>query len=300
MRRFLPYFLSLTLCLPVLAQAEVPLLFSDVSSGLFRFQIKLAEQGNPEAQYKVGEMYELGKGVTKNLETAQVWYEKSAQKNHKKAKYKLMFLKIQANGLDAASKAELGVLRQEAAAGKADAQYFLGKMYATGVGVPKSLNNAITWLNKAAFNGIPEAEHEAIAAEEELVRSKDRENKKKAEALEARKKQQEEEKLKAQLKKEQEKKALAAKRRADQKAQARRQQQSQQSQADRVRADNERKARAQAEQAKLKAEQARKNELAAAKKAEKTQARSASESDPESFESDPCKGKKARFLSTCR
>jgi len=44
------FFISVLLMLPVISWAGLPIVFSDVSAGVFRFQIKLAEQGNAEAQ----------------------------------------------------------------------------------------------------------------------------------------------------------------------------------------------------------------------------------------------------------
>jgi len=283
------------MCLLVPAQlyAETPVVFSDVSAGVFRFQVKLAEQGNPEAQYKVGEMYEQGNGVKKDLAVAQSWYEKSAAQNHKKSSYKLLYLEIQSNGLNDFTKSQLGILRQESVAGNADAQYFLGKMYAAGVGVPKSLNNALTWLNKATFNGIPEAEHEAIAVEEELVRIREKEAKKRVQALEAsNKKKLEEEKAKAR------KKELEKKRKADA-AVARRKAQRE---ADAKRAASSETGRKRAEEEKLAAAKARQKqaEAKATTEAKASQAKKSGD-NRSSFEADPCKDKKkARFLSTCR
>jgi len=101
----------------------IPLsLSADSSSGVFRFQVKLAEQGNTEAQYKVGEMYEMGTGVQKSLPTAMSWYEKAAAQDHKKAGYKLLYLDIKQNGMSNNTKTQLGVLRQESASGNPDAQ----------------------------------------------------------------------------------------------------------------------------------------------------------------------------------
>ena len=71
--RSLIIFLSVLLMLPAVSLAEISIVFSDVSAGVFRFQIKLAEQGNAEAQYKVGEMYESGKGADKDVVAALEW-----------------------------------------------------------------------------------------------------------------------------------------------------------------------------------------------------------------------------------
>ncbi|RDH83713.1 MAG: hypothetical protein DIZ80_06115 [endosymbiont of Galathealinum brachiosum] len=281
------------LLVPVTSFAEMPIYFSDVSAGIFRFQIKLAEQGNPEAQYKVGEMFEMGTGVSKDAQKAQVWFEKAAAQGHKKSGYKLLYLEIQSNGLNDFTKSQLGKLRQEAASGSANAQYFLGKMYSAGVGVPKSLNNALTWLNKATFNGVPEAEHEAISVEEELARIREREAKKRAGALEASKKRKAEDaRLKAVKQKEDEKKrkAAAAKRKSNKDAEARR------TSEQRRRLEEDRKAIADE-----KAQLERDRRAADAEKARKAKKeKDAKAKEKASFESDPCKGKSARFLSTCR
>ena len=271
-------------------------LYADISSGVFRFQVKLAEQGNPEAQYKVGEMYETGKGVQKDPEIALTWFEKAAAQDHKKAVYKLLYLDIKKNGLNSHSKTQLGILRQESASGNPDAQYYLGKMYATGVGVPKSLNNALTWLNKATFNGVSEAEHEAISVEEKLASNREKAAKKRALALEASKnKKAEEEAAKKEAAKKKKQQQAERKRQAE----AKKQKSNKNSEA--IRIANEKKKLA-AERAELAREKARlKRERAAAQAEAEAQAEApASRPGSSVFESDPCKGKKAKFLSTCR
>ena len=122
MRNIVNFIFTISLLVPLNLYAEAPIVFSDVSAGVFRFQIKLAEQGNPEAQYKVGEMYEMGKGVPKDVQKAQQWFEKAGAQGHKKAAYKLLYLEIESSGLNDFNKTQVGVLRQEAASGNADAQ----------------------------------------------------------------------------------------------------------------------------------------------------------------------------------
>ena len=282
MRNILKIIFTISLLLPIS-------LYADISSGVFRFQVKLAEQGNPEAQYKVGEMYETGKGVQRDRAVALSWFEKAAAQNHKKAGYKLLYLDIKSNGLNDYTKTQLGVLRQESASGNSDAQYYLGKMYASGVGVPKSLDNALTWLNKATFNGVSEAEHEAIAVEEELARIREKTAKKRAKALEASKnKKAEEEAAKKKKKAEKARLAEETKRKSKKNAEA-------------IKIAKEKK-RLNAERAELAREKDRLNKQRAASKKNTTQikADSSKEASKSSFESDPCKGKQARFLSTCR
>jgi TPR repeat protein len=50
---------------------------------------KLAAGGDPEAQYRLGCMYERGKGVRKNMSDAARWYLKAAEQEHRNAPGKL-------------------------------------------------------------------------------------------------------------------------------------------------------------------------------------------------------------------
>ena len=64
----------------------------DVWKVIFDFQMKLASQGNPSAQEKVGEMYEEGRGVKQDYDQARSWYSQAAKQGHKGAKDKLLGL----------------------------------------------------------------------------------------------------------------------------------------------------------------------------------------------------------------
>jgi TPR repeat protein len=77
----------------------------------------LARQGDAEAQYNLGVMYERGEGVAKDEAEAVRWYT------------------------------------QAAAQGNADAQYNLGVMYGQGRGVAKDEAEAVRWYRKAAAQG---------------------------------------------------------------------------------------------------------------------------------------------------
>jgi len=245
--------------------------------------LMLFTNAGAEAQYKVGEMYEAGQGATKNITTAISWFEKAAKQGHEKAGYKLLFLEIKSNGLNDYTKSQLGLLRQKAATGNTDAQYFLGKMYAAGVGVPKSLNNALTWLNKATFNGVIEAEHEAIAVEKELAHIRKKEANKRVIALAEAKKRRVAENKKAENKL-----------RTQQANKSKKDAQARKTIEERKRIEEERRALAEEKRQLEKERQhlAEERDRAANKAAEKE--------GKSSFVSDPCKGKSARFLSTCR
>ena len=50
---------------------------------------RLAEQGNAEAQYKLGLMYDMGKDVDQDYQKAFEWYEKSANQGFASSQSKL-------------------------------------------------------------------------------------------------------------------------------------------------------------------------------------------------------------------
>ncbi len=148
--------ITLILFLPSISQAD----------GLFDFQMTMAKKGNAEAEYKVGEMYETGFGVKKDMNEAMNWTTKSASQGHETAKFKLLYWDIEKNGLTEANKAEVEVLKAKASEGNPQAQFYVGKMHAHGVGVKKNSNKAITWLNKAALVGVLAAERELLTVRE--------------------------------------------------------------------------------------------------------------------------------------
>ena len=83
--------------------------------------VKKAEAGNAVAQYDLGSVYCLGKGVTKDYKEAVKWWTKSAEQ------------------------------------GNAKAQCALGVCYYEGDGVTQDYKEAVKWLTKSAEQGMAEA-----------------------------------------------------------------------------------------------------------------------------------------------
>ena len=148
---------TLILILPLAVQAD----------DLFDSQMKLAKQGNAEAQFKIGEMYENGIGVKQNKREAIYWITRSANQEHEIAGFKLLYWNVEKKGLEGKNKTKVGKLNNKAKQGNAQAQYYLGKMYAYGVGINKNPDVAIDWLEKAASAGVLEAELELTSVREE-------------------------------------------------------------------------------------------------------------------------------------
>lgn len=269
--------ITLILFLPSVSQAD----------GLFDFQMKMAKKGNAEAEYKVGEMYETGFGVKKDMNEAMNWTTKSASQGHETARFKLLYWDIEKNGVTKANKAQLDVLVAEAKDGNPQAQFYVGKMHAHGVGVKKNPDTAIAWLNKAALVGMLAAERELITVREGMQRQSLAQQKAKRQARADEEKQAEIEK---QRKSQAQKKANAKARTDDITKQ------------NKVKADArlaaEKKAKQQEKivaQAEATARKREAQKQALLKKRVADEKKSITQ-----FESDPCSGKSARFLSTCR
>jgi len=284
-----------------LALLAVVVFITEISAAnadmVFDFQMKLAQKGNAEAQFKVGEMYESGRGVEKNMIEAKRWINKAAAQGNQAAGYKLLYYDLQKNGVTKDNKAKLGDLQDAARDGDGYAQYYVGLMHSRGVGLKKSSNSALDWLGKASLVGVTAAEAEIARVNEakgaRLRAKQDAENKLRAQEeatrqQEARRKAEERSKLEAQReqqKRQQQDVAVKNKAEEDKKL-------AQQHEANRAAAEKEAKKLQLIAQREAEAEQKRQAVMAQRKKKEvekKTQ-----------FESDPCSGKSARFLSTCR
>ncbi|MBI1422227.1 MAG: hypothetical protein GC149_02090 [Gammaproteobacteria bacterium] len=90
--------------------------FGNLDASQFKLDMILAQRGDPDAQYHVGNAYEEGRGTQKNLKQAFEWYSKAAQQNQYEAEYKL------------------------------------GSLYENGMGVRQDYKKAMEWYKRAAEN----------------------------------------------------------------------------------------------------------------------------------------------------
>ncbi len=259
---------------------------------VFDFQMKLAEKGNAEAQFKVGEMYETGRGVEKNLIEAKRWINKAAAQGNQAAGYKLLYYDLQNNGVTADNKDKLAELQKAAKDGNGYAQYYAGLMHSHGVGLRKNSTAALDWLGKASLVGVTAAEAEIArvneASQSARLRAQQDEAKKARAQQEAKRQEEERKKLEAQRDAEQRKQQeVAARKKAEQDKKL-----AAQREAELAAAEEEAKKQQLIAQREAEAEQKRKAVLEQRKKKEVEK--------KAQFESDPCAGKSARFLSTCR
>ena len=277
--------ITFILFLPAISQAD----------GLFDFQMKMAKKGNAEAEFKVGEMYETGFGVKKDMKEAKNWITKSAEQGHETAKFKLLYWDIEKNGITKDNKAGVDVLVAEAEDGNPQAQFYVGKMHANGVGVKQNSTVAVGWLNKAALVGVLAAESELIIVREGMQRQSSAQQKAKRQARADEEKQAE---LQLKAKQEQEKQRQSqAKKKAHKNDVAKQNKAA----ADAMLAAVKKAADEAAQQAKIIAlEEAAAKQREAQKQALLKKRATDEKKRVTQFESDPCSGKSARFLSTCR
>jgi len=119
----------------------------------FRLLSPLAEQGDVEAQIKLGLMYAQGYGVPKNCDKALKWYRRAAE--HDVIEQATLGLLYEQGGDDCVPKnygEAVQWYRRAAEHGYVMAQYNLGLMYEDGRGVPQDYVQAYMWLNLAASN----------------------------------------------------------------------------------------------------------------------------------------------------
>jgi len=123
---------------------------------------RVADHGHPQAQSILGQMYEDGIGVEKNIGKAIKYYEMAASKGIPEAENRLGHILYRGKETKRNPQQACKWLTKAARHNVPEAQNTLGHMYLTGDGVEKDLKAASLWLHKAANNGIKEAEQAIV------------------------------------------------------------------------------------------------------------------------------------------
>jgi len=110
----------------------------------------LAEAGDADAAFNLGQAYRLGRGVQIDLSTAQNWLETAARKGHLDAQTTLGLLLFQ-NGNRVSG---LRWLRQAAEAGEPRAMLMYGTALFNGDGVAQDPVMAYAFVSRAAAQGL--------------------------------------------------------------------------------------------------------------------------------------------------
>jgi hypothetical protein len=164
----------------VCAFAPAPLAAQSVKAGIEAWQRSdyaaavaiwrpLAEKGDTDAAFNLGQAYRLGRGVTLNLGAAQSWFERAAQKGHVDAQATLGLLLFQ-NGNQPDG---LKWLKAAAEQGEARSLLVYGTALFNGDNVTQDPILGYAYVSRAAAQGLAPAK-ETLAQLDKLLPLEDR------------------------------------------------------------------------------------------------------------------------------
>ena len=110
----------------------------------------LAKEGDPNAQFFMGMLYDAGNGAPQDQSIAASWYRKAAEQNHVGGQLYLGVLYYSGQGVQQDYKQAAHWLQKASDKGNDMAQFYLGSMFAEGNGVEKSTSKAIDLFTKAS------------------------------------------------------------------------------------------------------------------------------------------------------
>lgn len=121
--------------------------------------VKLAEQGDVEAQNVLGEHYYYGNGImdgnhiTNDIDAAFKWWSKAAKQGNANAQRRLGDCYWFGDGVPPDKAISFNWYRKAALQGDAEAQYCLAFLYLHGIEVPRNKDEAIRLYQEAENRG---------------------------------------------------------------------------------------------------------------------------------------------------
>jgi cell division septation protein DedD len=138
-------------------------------SGAVAIWRPLAEKGDADAQFNLGQAYRLGRGVPTNLAAAKTWFERSANQGHMDAETTLGLLLFQNN-----DQAEgLKWLKKASEKGEPRAMLVYGTALVNGDSVTQDPVLGYAFVSRAAAQGLGPAK-ETLAQLDQLLPAADR------------------------------------------------------------------------------------------------------------------------------
>ncbi len=113
----------------------------------------LAEKGDADAAFNLGQAYRLGRGATVDLAAAKGWYERAAAAGHLDAQTTLGLLLFDSGSREAA----IGWLKKAAERGDARAMLVYGTALFNGDGTKRDPVMAYAYVSRAAAQGLEPA-----------------------------------------------------------------------------------------------------------------------------------------------
>ena len=118
-----------------------------------RLYADAANQGLPDAMYRLALLYSDGNGVSQDSSAAVNWFYQAAKRGHAAAQMELGFAFAAGNGTPRDDQAAFRWFQLAAQAGLPRAQGALGAIYEAGVGVTQNESVATEWFRKSAEQG---------------------------------------------------------------------------------------------------------------------------------------------------
>ena len=139
----------------------------------------MADNGDADAQYAIGELYFWGSGVPQDFRRAGEWYYQSAKQGNSDAQYSLGVLYADGKGVKQNFESAFYWYQLSAEQGNADSLYNMGMIHINsnlmlhnpssnnlqsnmamllGLGVPRDIITAHMWFNLAASKGHEESQ----------------------------------------------------------------------------------------------------------------------------------------------
>lgn len=138
-------------------------------SGAVAIWRPLAEKGDADAEFNLGQAYRLGRGVPTNLAAAKTWFERAAAQGHVDAETTLGLLLFE-NGDQAEA---LKLLKQAADHGEARAQLVYGTALVNGDSVTQDPALGYAYVSRAAAQGLAPAK-QTLGQLDQLLSAADR------------------------------------------------------------------------------------------------------------------------------
>ena len=116
-----------------------------------------AYDGDPEAQYRLGEMFADGTGTVVDQSEAVYWYSRATDQGHAAAQYKLGNAYFHGVGTKPDKAKALEWWHIAAENGNREAQYHLGRAYFYGIDVQQNSKVALDWFERSAQSDYQQA-----------------------------------------------------------------------------------------------------------------------------------------------
>ncbi|MEM6851759.1 MAG: SEL1-like repeat protein, partial [Pseudomonadota bacterium] len=124
---------------------------------------RAAYQSHPPAQFRLGQIYETGRGAPADAAAARRWYERAAFSSNRNAMHNLAVLYARGEGGQQDYAEAARWFEKAANSGLPDSQFNLGVLYEQGRGVNQDHGTAYVWYAIAARSGDRDAELRAEA-----------------------------------------------------------------------------------------------------------------------------------------